>query len=136
MKDKLYNLTTPQKSIWMSEQFYNGTNINSIVGYLKIDNNANFKALEQALNHFITKNDSFKLKICLDNDTPKQYFDEFIYQNIEIIDLKDDSQLEEFENSFPKQNIPLLDSFLFLTKLLRFPDGKRHISIICTPFNF
>ena len=44
----LYGLTNPQKSIWMTEQFYKGTNINNIVGYLKISDKANFEALEKA----------------------------------------------------------------------------------------
>lgn len=125
MEKKIYDLTNSQKSIWMTEQFYNKTNINNIVGYLKIDKNTNFKALEQAFNYFVTKNDSFKLKIHLDESSqPKQYIDDFIYQNLEILDLKDNNQLLEFENSFPRQSINLLDNFLFLAKLLRLPNGS------------
>ena len=45
MKKDVYELTNPQKSIWMTEQFYSNTNINNIVGYLKIDKNADLKAL-------------------------------------------------------------------------------------------
>ena len=60
----------------------------------------------------------------LEDSSPKQYFDDFIYENIEIIDLKDETQLLEFEASFPMQQIEILDHFLFLTKLLRFPDGS------------
>lgn len=123
MEKKLYNLTNPQKSIWMTEQFYSKTNINNIVGYLKISKNANLKALEQAFNYFVSKNDAFKTKICLKDSIPYQYFDDFIYENIEILDLKDENQLYEFENSFPKQYINIFDNFLFLTKLLRFPNG-------------
>lgn len=124
MEKEIYELTNPQKSIWMTEQFYDNTNINNIVGYLKIDKNADFKALEKAVNYLIMKNDSFKTKIMLEDSSPKQYFDDFIYENIEIIDLKDETQLLEFEASFPMQQIEILDHFLFLTKLLRFPDGS------------
>ena len=60
MEKEIYELTNPQKSIWMTEQFYDNTNINNIVGYLKIDINADFKALEKAVNYLIMKNDSFK----------------------------------------------------------------------------
>lgn len=124
MKKDVYELTNPQKSIWMTEQFYSHTNINNIVGYLRIDKNANFKALEKSFNYFIMRNDAFRTKIVLEDSSPKQYFDDFIYEDIEIIDLKDETQLLEFEISFPMQQIEVLDHFLFLTKLLRFPDGS------------
>lgn len=124
MKNNIYDLTNPQKSIWMTEQFYSNTNINNIVGYLKIDKNADCKAIEKAFNYFVMKNDSFKTKIILQDSSPKQYFDDFIYEDIEIIDLKDETQLLEFESSFPMQQVPILDNFLFLAKLLRFPNGS------------
>ncbi len=124
MEKDVYELTNPQKSIWMTEQFYDHTNINHIVGYLKIDKNTDFNALEKAFNYFVKKNDSFQTKITLKASSPRQYFDDFIYENIEIIDLKDEIQLLEFEASFPMQQIEILDNFLFLTKLLRFPDGS------------
>ena len=123
MEKKIYELTNPQKSIWMTEQFYDNTNINNIVGYLKIEKNADLKALEKAVNYLFMKNESFKTKILLEDSNPKQYFDDFVYENIEIIDLKDETQLLEFEASFPMQQVKVLDNFLFLTKLLRFPDG-------------
>ena len=124
MEKDVYELTNPQKSIWMTEQFYSNTNINNIVGYLKIDNNADFKALEKAFNYFVMKNDSFKTKIILEDSSPKQYFDDFVYENIEIMDLKDETQLLEFEASFPMQKVEIFEHFLFLTKLLRFPNGS------------
>ena len=124
MNKDVYDLTNPQKSIWMSEQFYGNTNINNIVGYLRIDKKADLNALEKAFNFFVMKNDSFKTKIILEDNTPKQYFDDFVYENIEIIDLKDETQLLEFETSFPMQRVEVLDNFLFLTKLLRFPNGS------------
>lgn len=124
MEKDVYELTNPQKSIWMTEQFYDNTNINNIVGYLKIDKNTDFNALEKAFNYFVMKNDSFKTKILLKDSSPRQYFDDFVYENIEIIDLKDEIQLLEFEASFPMQQIEVLGNFLFLTKLLRFPDDS------------
>ena len=124
MEKDVYELTNPQKSIWYTEQFYNDSNINNITGYLKIEKNVDLKALEKAFNYLVMKNESFHTKIMLEETTPKQYFDDFIYENIEIIDLKDETQLLEFESSFPMQHINVLDNFLFLTKLLRFPDGS------------
>lgn len=131
MKEKeIYELTNPQKSIWMSEQYYKGTNINNIVGYVKIEKNANLQALEKAFNILVQKNDSFKTKIIMENSIPKQYFDDFVYENIEIIELKDESQLSQFETSFPMQNIDTDNGFLFLPKILSFPNGSAILAII------
>ncbi len=130
MKKDVYELTNPQKSIWYTEQFYNNSNINNIAGYLKINKPTDFKALEKAFNYFVIKNDSFKTKISLEDSSPKQYFDDFIYENIEIIDLKDETQLTEFEESFPMQHIDIFSNFLFLTKILRFPDGSGILVLI------
>lgn len=123
MNRELFDLTNPQKSIWMTEQFYSGTNINNIVGYLKIEKTANIKALEQALNYFVARNDSFRTKLYEEDSVPKQYFDNYIYENVEVLDLKDDNQLKEFENHFPKQCIKLFNNLLFIAKILRFPNG-------------
>lgn len=131
MKEKnIYELTNPQKSIWMSEQYYKGTNINNIVGYIKINKNANLQALEKAFNVLVQKNDSLKTKIIIDNSVPKQYFDDFVYENIEIIELQDESQLLQFETSFPMQNIDVDNNFLFLPKILSFPDGSAILALI------
>ena len=122
----VYDLTNPQRSIWMTEQFYNDTNINNIVGCIKINKNADFQALEKAFNCFVMRNEAFKTKIVLEGSVPKQFFDDFVYENIEIVDIKDDLQLLEFEASFPKKTVDVLNNnnFLFLTKLLRLPDGS------------
>ena len=135
MDKTLYDLTNPQKLIWFSEQFYEKTNINNIVGYLKIEKNTDFEALEKAFNYFVMKNDAFKTKIVIDNGIPKQFFDDFVYENIEIVDLFDDNQLQEFEASFPLQRVDVLNGFLFLTKMLRFPDRDWNFSFDCSPFN-
>ena len=84
---ELFELTNPQKSIWYTEQFYSGSNINNITGYLKITNNADLKALEKAFNIFVSKNDSFKIKICVENNLPKQYFCDLEYQYLDILKL-------------------------------------------------
>lgn len=124
MNKELYELTNPQKSIWFTEQFYSNTNINNIVGYLKISKPTNFKALEKAFNFFVMRNDSFKTKLNLVDSSPRQFFDDFVFENIEIIDLKDENQLLEFESSFPMQQVDVLGGFLFIAKILRFPDGS------------
>lgn len=122
MEKKLYDLTNPQKSIWYTEQFYKNTSINNIVGYLKIKKNADFDALEKAFNYLVIKNDSFKLRFKTENNSLKQYINDFIYEKLEIIDLENEEQLLEFEKNFAQRHFKLEDDYLFHTVLLRFPD--------------
>ena len=117
------NLTYPQKSIWLTEQFYKNTSINNIVGYLKIKKNVNFEALEKAFNYLVIKNDSYKLKFKIENNVVKQSIEDFIYEKLEIIDLENNNQLAEFEKNFAQKTFEINEkNFLFNAVMLRFPD--------------
>ena len=60
-----FELTNPQKSIWLTQQFYENSTINNIAGDLRIDVPCNFEKLEQAINEVIKNNDGYRLKITM-----------------------------------------------------------------------
>jgi len=45
MSKNMYDLTNPQKSIWLTEQFYKGTSIENITGTVIVSQKVDFKAL-------------------------------------------------------------------------------------------
>ena len=48
MKDlEMFELTNPQKSIWVMEQFYKGTNINNICATLTINEEVDIEKLKK-----------------------------------------------------------------------------------------
>ena len=47
MEKKVYELTKPQKSIWHTENYYSGTNINNVCGVLAINEHVNFDILNK-----------------------------------------------------------------------------------------
>ena len=51
--ENLYNLTNPQKSIWLTEQYYKGSNINNICGSLTIKQPLDFEKFKQAIQLFV-----------------------------------------------------------------------------------
>ena len=53
MEKELFNLTNPQKSILLTEEFYKGTNINNICGTAIIEDIVNFDLLKKAMNIFV-----------------------------------------------------------------------------------
>ena len=63
----LEELTSSQKSIWVTEQYYKGTSINNICGTSIIEEKVKFDKLEEAIEIVCNKHDNFKL--CLKIDT-------------------------------------------------------------------
>jgi len=56
MEKKLYNLTSPQYSIWLTEQFSKNTSLNNVGGYVFIHDKINFDCLKKAIEFYIKKN--------------------------------------------------------------------------------
>lgn len=114
---KFFELTNPQKSIWYTEQYYNGTTVNNICTsgtvYGKIDENL----LKQAINNVVKQNDSFRIRVVLDNNIAKQYIAEYKEFNIDVEYINDESQIESIEKDEVKYKFEVIDSDLFKFKL-------------------
>ena len=91
---ELFELTNPQKSIWYTEQFYEGTTVNNICVsgtlYGKIDE----ELLKQAINNVVKQNDSFRIHVIQEKN------------DWEIEALIDDSN--ELSNYFEYDNSDLI----------------------------
>lgn len=124
MPKKFYDLTNPQKSIWLTEQFYKGTSIGNITGSVIISQNVDFNALKAAINLFVKNNDSFRLKFTKDNENLVQYIeDNFENFSIDIIDVFSDKDVKKVERQMCDTPFNIFDSFLFSFKLFKFKDG-------------
>ena len=83
-----YPLTSPQLSIWYTEQMFPGTSISNVAGTLRIQENVDFNLLEKAIQLFIKNNDGIRLRFCLDkNGSPQQYASEYLEKPIPYIDF-------------------------------------------------
>ena len=96
MEKKLYNLSSPQKSIWLTEQFGANTSLNNIGGYVFIHDKICFNDLEKALKLYVQRNSALCLRICLEDGFPKQYLADFEDFKIEIVDLKCQDEMQYF----------------------------------------
>ena len=56
---ELFDLTYPQKNIWITEEFFKGTSVNNICASATIFENMNEQLLKQAINNVVKQNDSF-----------------------------------------------------------------------------
>ncbi len=125
-----YNLTNPQKTIWFTEEFYKGTSIENIAGTANIANKVDFEKFIKAINIFIEKNDSFRLKFINENNIIKQYVDEFKNFSFDIISVNDEKDVKRIEKELAETPLEILNSFLFKFKLFKYPDGRGGFVIV------
>lgn len=126
MDKKLFNLTTPQEAIWAQEMYYSNTSINNAPGNLHIDEPVDFDVLKKAINIVIKNHDGMRLKITLDGE-PKQYVEDFISKDFEILEFENKEQLKEWSVSKAQTSFGnILDKELFDFTLfkLKHPNGQ------------
>lgn len=110
----IYDLSTPQKSIWITEQFFQNTNINNITGYFNITGKTNEKLLSTAINIFIQNNDILRSRISISSTgNPQQSFCNYEEEQIEIIKLKTDLELENLKEAIASRQFQILQNKLY-----------------------
>ena len=125
MNEELYDLTNPQKSIWLTEQFYKGSSVNNICGTVLIDEVVDFEKLSLAINIFIRDNDAFRIHLLIDNNGDvKQYFSKFTERSFTINNVLDNNELLTLETKMATVPFDIIEHDLYNFQLFRFPNGK------------
>lgn len=119
----MYELTNPQKSIWLTEQYFQNTTINNICGSLLIKQDTDLKLLNKAINIFVRNNDSFKLRFKQSSSNIEQYFAKDEYFNFEVLDISDENQIEVFAKKIVNTKFNIFDSRVFDFKLFKLSSG-------------
>lgn len=127
MDIKKYELSTPQKSIWLTEQIYNGTNIGTISGTLFIDENINIDLLKETIKIFINKNDSMRTRIIVEEGNPKQFINAVDNPEIEVLNLNNELELKKLENEVSSHVFNLINSELYIFKIFKLQNGNGGI---------
>ena len=127
---KLYDLTNPQKSIWLTEQFYKGSTINNLCGTVSISEAIDFTKLNEAINILVRDNDALRIHLKqLEDGTIKQFFTEFSFKEYPLYDLSSSSDLKELESKLVAQTYQVLEGDLNNIVLFRFPDSTGGLII-------
>lgn len=103
MEYQKYQLTNPQKSIYLTEKFYNGTSINNICGTCIIHSELNFELLQQAIKTLIANNDNFKIHFQSKNNIIQQFISQTTMPEIEIININELSEVEKIEKTMQEK---------------------------------
>lgn len=122
-KNEMFELTTPQKSIWMMEQFYKGTNINNICATLTINMDVDMEKLNKAINIFVQNNKSFGLNFKVQNGKIKQYFTKLEDMQFEQIKLKDEAEVKKLAIETTEEIFDIEGKRLFTFKLYKLENG-------------
>ena len=120
--NKLYNLTNPQKSIWLTEAYYKGSNINNVGGFVSINEIVDFDALKKALVLCVKNNDALNLHIKLVNGEPMQYLSSS-EPVISFSELNNENDLNDLNSQIINTPFQLLDSNLYNITIFKFPNG-------------
>lgn len=125
MNEELYDLTNPQKSIWLTEQFYKGSAINTICGTVHIDKKIDFEKLNIAINTFLRDNDAFRIRLLIDESgNVKQYFTKYVPIQFSIEEILNNDELMALESQMATSIFDVIGHDLYNIKLFKFPNGK------------
>lgn len=123
MDKKLYPLSNPQKSIWLTEEYYKGTNINNIAGTMTINQAVNFDKFILAIKQFVKQNDSCRLQLTKEKEDIKQFVFPYEDFSISIVDVVSKEELFNITDKIVEKPFSLYNSYLFHFTVFRFPDN-------------
>ena len=123
MEKNLFDLTAPQKSIWLTEQVYKGSNINNICGSLFIKEKVDFNIFEESIRLFVKKNDSFLFKFKIVNNSLLQYKSDYMHFPIEKVFINNTNEINILEEKLVEEVFPIENSLLFKFTIFSLPDG-------------
>lgn len=123
MEKMYYELSAPQKAIWLTEQYYQSTNVNNVCGTFYSAEKLDFDLLKKSLNVFLQSNDSFKIQLTQKNNEIKQYFCNLQDIDFDIVNIANKEEQTALEEKIASGVFDMLNSLLFKIVLFRYPDG-------------
>lgn len=125
----MFGLTTPQKSVLLTEQYYRNTNINNVSGYLHIsEKDVDTSKLELGINNFIKENEQVRARIFQDEDYQlKQYYKKYRKEKIQVVKLQDLEAKEEYEKSFCNRRFNLIEKKLYRFCIYKLENGEAGV---------
>lgn len=121
-----HQLSESQKSIWYLEKAYPGTSLNIVAGTLRLKGEVNYPALEKALNIFVKKSDSMRIRIKESEEMVLQYVSDYQEFAVDFFDfsrggLKD---LFTWDEENTRKPFIIADNQLFYTAIFKVSDEE------------
>ena len=124
-----YELTFPQKNIWLVENFYESKLINIISGSLIIKKDFDILKAEQTINKFVELNEGMRIRICIENSIPKQYVVPFSCFKADKINVENrtEQEIDYIKQEYISTGFDVIDSPLFSYLLIDRGQGVGEI---------
>ena len=122
METQFYSFTNPQKSIWYTEKYFQGTNINNICGTMTIQIPIDFEKFILAIKQFVKQNDGCRIKLSKENEE-LQYIAPYEDFPIEIVNVQSDREVNKLASELAGRPFTLYNTYLFQFVVYRFPDN-------------
>lgn len=123
MDREMFNLTYPQKNIWLVEETNEKLPTNVIAGVINITSKIDEKICNDALNEVLKNNEALRFSIVKRDNETFQYAKEYSYKNFEIVEFKNYEAAKEYITKFSKESIDIYNSDLYNFKILKYVDG-------------
>ncbi len=129
MNSSKYDLTSPQRNIWLMENFNENTPINVITGLVNIKNGFNASLCDGAINNVIKNNDIMRARVIKEGSETFQTILDYEYEKIEIVDMTSYSEKEiaEYIDSHALQSLNLYNEKLYDFKILKYNENQGSI---------
>ncbi len=118
-----YELTNPQKSILLTEQFNENTCVSNICGILSVQEKVDIEAFEKAINLFIKNNDSIRIYLTQEESDIKQCVKNYSYESIEIVNITNEYSISKLQEDVIKKHFTLLNSPLYRFVIFKNANG-------------
>ena len=120
---KGYPLTFPQLSLWSVEQFYKGTSINVITGYIKINETVDFRLFEDAIKILIKNTDIFGMHISYEDGKLTQVLTKPKKSGVRIVSVANLDELDNLQNAIARTPFDVFNDDLFDFTIFKLPDN-------------
>ena len=117
-----YPLTTAQNNILTMAQYYSGTALCNIGGTIEFDiEGLNADIIEKTINILVEKMDGFRIRLCKNGDNLEQYFEDYSYITIPVVDMrgKSEQDIDEYVQIKIAEPIELFDEQLYRWTILQ-----------------
>ena len=126
--NRLYPLTSAQKSIWVADNLYPGTGqaISSVTAIIR--EKINFPLMNEAVNIIIKHNDALRIRLINYNGAPQQYFADFVHKNFDLLDFSyknGETDYKRWEKEMSETPFALIDSELFYFAMVKLAEEKN-----------
>lgn len=122
-----YNLTFPQKNIWLENKLYNSSSVNLITGIININKGFNIGYCKEAINYIIKNNDSMRIHIFSNGSIVYQKIEDYVFDDIEVIKIENENQKKLFIKKFKSEDMDIQKGKLYSFKILNYGNDKGSI---------